>query len=103
MNIDLDATAPAQDAPPHEVVRQAAEHLAIDKTAPWHDSLCELLAEIADDMSDEDAVVREFPTHIPAKRLLIVANTYGREETRYDWTAAWHLATEILGERVVTS
>jgi hypothetical protein len=83
---------------PYERLRRASEMLALAQAEPWHDVLAELLATIADDMHDEDAVVKEFPTHIPSKRLLIVSRTYGREVVRYDWTEAWVLAAQLLGE-----
>lgn len=62
------------------------------------DELAGLLQVISDDMSDEHAVEKEYPEHIPSMRWQVV-DWYGQgKPDREDWNCALATARAILGE-----
>jgi hypothetical protein len=81
------------DASPAGIVTQAVETLGTESTS---EALANLLQILADEMSDEHAVEKEFPTHIPAARWQVV-EWYGDGPDRDRWTAALAVARSILG------
>lgn len=59
--------------------------------------LAELLQILSEEMSDEHAVEKEFPNHIPSARWL-VCGWYGQDPDVARWTAALALARAVLGK-----
>lgn len=83
------------DTSPAAVVRSAIDKLGFGTGVDSY--LAELLQILSDEMSDEHAVEREFPNHIPAARWQ-VCEFYGQGSDHDRWTAVLALARVILGQ-----